>query len=137
MEITYSEDQITKVAEQLINEVPNKTLCFYGDMGAGKTTLIKEITKQLGAIGEANSPTFGIVNEYQDANEAVLAYHFDFYRLNDENEALDLGIEDYFSSNTWIFIEWPEIIETLLPSERVNIQLKVVNPNTRKLSFDN
>ena len=95
--IIYTEDQITKVAEQLIQEVSSKTLCFHGDMGAGKTTLIKAIVRQLGAVDEANSPTFGIVNEYQNTNEALLAFHFDFYRLNDESEAYDLGIEDYFN----------------------------------------
>ncbi|MCP4975517.1 MAG: tRNA (adenosine(37)-N6)-threonylcarbamoyltransferase complex ATPase subunit type 1 TsaE [Maribacter sp.] len=136
MEITYTEDQITEVAGQLIQEVPSKILCFHGAMGSGKTTLIKAIVRQLGAVDEANSPTFGIVNEYQKINEAVLAYHFDFYRLKDENEALDLGIEDYFSSDVWIFMEWPEKIESILPVERVDIQIEVLDPNTRKLSFN-
>lgn len=134
---TYTEDQIAEVAERLIQEVPSKILCFHGEMGSGKTTLIKAIVRQLGAVDEANSPTFGIVNEYQDINETVLAYHFDFYRLNDENEALDLGIEDYFSSDVWLFIEWPDKIESLLPVERVDIHIEVLNPITRRLSFDN
>ena len=134
--IIYTEDQIAHVAEQLIQEVPSKILCFHGEMGAGKTTLIKAIVRYLGAVDEANSPTFGIVNEYQDQNEVVLAYHFDFYRLNDENEALDLGIEDYFNSNAWLFMEWPEKIAAILPVERVDIYIEVLNPNTRKLSFD-
>ena len=135
MKITYKEDQIAKVAEQLIQEVPSKTLCFHGEMGAGKTTLIKAIVKLLGTVDEANSPTFGIVNEYQDQNEEVLAYHFDFYRLNDENEALDLGIEDYFNTDAWLFMEWPEKIKTLLPIDAVHIQIEVVDFSTRKLSF--
>ena len=135
MQITYKEDQIAKVAEQLIQEVPSKTLCFHGEMGAGKTTLIKAIVKLLGTVDEANSPTFGIVNEYQDQNEEVLAYHFDFYRLNDENEALDLGIEDYFNTDAWLFMEWPEKIKTLLPIDAVHIQIEVVDFSTRKLSF--
>ncbi len=134
--IIYSENQITDVAKQLIQEVPSRILCFQGEMGAGKTTLIKAIVRQLGAVDEAKSPTFGIVNEYQDQNEAVLAYHFDFYRLNDENEALDLGIEDYFNSDVWIFMEWPEKIATILPVERVDIYIEVLNNNTRKLIFD-
>lgn len=137
MKIVYTENQLPKVAQQLIKEVPSKTLCFYGDMGTGKTTMIKELVKQLGAIGEANSPTFGIVNEYHDAKDEVLAYHFDFYRLNDANEAFDLGIEDYFNSNAWIFMEWPEKIDAILPSDRVNIYLEVIDPVTRRLSFDN
>ena len=113
--ITYTEDQITKVAEQLIQEVPSKILCFHGEMGAGKTTLIKAIVRQLGAVDEANSPTFGIVNEYHKADEVLLAYHFDFYRLNDESEAYDLGIEDYFNTKAWLFMEWPEKIAAILP----------------------
>ena len=135
MQITYTEDQITKVAEQLIQEVPSKILCFHGDMGAGKTTLIKAIVKQLGAMDEANSPTFGIVNEYHNDDEMLLAFHFDFYRLNDENEAYDLGIEDYFNTDAWLFMEWPEKIAAILPLDAVHIQIEVVDFNTRKLSF--
>jgi tRNA threonylcarbamoyladenosine biosynthesis protein TsaE len=105
-------------------------------MGSGKTTLIKAIVRHLGAIDEANSPTFGIVNEYQNENEEVLAYHFDFYRLNDANEALDLGIEDYFLSDAWIFMEWPEKIENLLPEERVDVHIEIIDPTTRELAFD-
>ncbi len=135
MQLIYTEDQITKVAEQLIQEVPSKILCFHGDMGAGKTTLIKAIVKQLGAVDEANSPTFGIVNEYHNDDETLLAYHFDFYRLNDESEAYDLGIEDYFDTEAWLFMEWPEKIAAILPLDAVHIQIEVVDFNTRKLSF--
>ena len=133
--IIYTEDQIAEVTEQLIQEVPSKTLCFHGEMGAGKTTLIKALVNQLGAVDEANSPTFGIVNEYHKADETLLAYHFDFYRLNDENEAYDLGIEDYFNTDAWLFMEWPEKIEAILPLDAVHIQIEVVDFNTRKLSF--
>ena len=133
--IIYTEDQIAEVTEQLIQEVPSKTLCFHGEMGAGKTTLIKAIVKHLGAVDEANSPTFGIVNEYHNADETLLAYHFDFYRLNDENEAYDLGIEDYFNTDAWLFMEWPEKIEAILPLDAVHIQIEVVDFNTRKISF--
>ena len=135
MHLTYTEDQITKVAEQLIQEVPSKTLCFHGEMGAGKTTLIKAIVRQLGAVDEANSPTFGIVNEYHNDDEAVLAYHFDFYRLNDENEAYDLGIEDYFNTEAWLFMEWPEKITAILPLDAVHIHIEVIDFNIRKLSY--
>ncbi|NNK18875.1 MAG: tRNA (adenosine(37)-N6)-threonylcarbamoyltransferase complex ATPase subunit type 1 TsaE [Maribacter sp.] len=134
--IIYTENQLTKIANQFINKVPSKIVCFYGQMGSGKTTLIKAIVKQLGVVGEASSPTFGIVNEYQDINEEVLAYHFDFYRLNDENEALDLGIEDYFFSDAWIFMEWPEKIENLLPTDRVDVHIEIIDPTTRELTFD-
>jgi tRNA threonylcarbamoyladenosine biosynthesis protein TsaE len=133
--IVYTEKQINEAAAQLINEVPSKILCLHGDMGAGKTTLIKALVKQLGAKDEASSPTFGIVNVYHSIDEMILAYHFDFYRLNDEHEALDLGIEDYFSSEAWLFMEWPEKIEALLPEERVDIFIEVFSPNTRRISF--
>jgi len=133
--IVYTEKQITEVAAQLVKEVPSKILCLHGDMGAGKTTLIKALVKQLGAIDEASSPTFGIVNVYHSIDETILAYHFDFYRLADEHEALDLGIEDYFNSEAWLFMEWPEKIEALLPEERVDIFIEILRPNTRRISF--
>ena len=133
--ITYTENQIEEVARQLIENVPSKILCFHGEMGAGKTTLIKAIVRHLGAVDEANSPTFGIVNEYHNDDEALLAYHFDFYRLNDENEAYDLGIEDYFNTEAWLFMEWPEKITAILPLDAVHIHIDVVDFNTRKLIF--
>jgi len=135
MRITYTENQIEEVARQLIEHAPSKILAFYGQMGAGKTTLIKAIVKQLGGIGNANSPTFGIVNEYQNADEALLAYHFDFYRLNNEMEAYDLGIEDYLNSDVWIFIEWPEKIESILPNDATKLRIEILDPTTRKISF--
>ncbi|MGB5666455.1 MAG: tRNA (adenosine(37)-N6)-threonylcarbamoyltransferase complex ATPase subunit type 1 TsaE [Maribacter sp.] len=135
MHITYSENQIEKIARQVIENAPSKVLCFYGQMGAGKTTLIKAIVKQLGGAGVANSPTFGIVNEYHDNNDNLLAYHFDFYRLHNEIEAYDLGIEDYLNSDAWIFIEWPEKIESILPIDAAKIQIEVLDPTTRKISY--
>ena len=83
-------------------------------MGAGKTTLIKAILKEMGAIDSGSSPTFGIVNEYHNKDGELLAYHFDFYRLNDETEAYDMGLEDYLSQDCYIFIEWPEKIPSLI-----------------------
>ncbi len=133
--ITYTENQIKEVARQLIENIPNKILCLHGEMGAGKTTLIKAIVKQLGAVDEGNSPTFGFVNEYHKDDEALLAYHFDFYRLNNVNEAYDLGIEDYFNTDAWLFMEWPEKIAAILPLDAVHIHIEVVDINTRKLSF--
>lgn len=135
MQITYSESHINEVALQLIQQVPSKTLCFYGDMGAGKTTLIKALVKHLGGAGDANSPSFGIVNEYHKANDELLAYHFDFYRLNSEGEAFDFGIEDYFNSDVWLFIEWPEKILSILPHDAIKITIEVLDSETRKLSF--
>lgn len=133
METTFNEGEIEKVAEQLLTNTKSKTLCFYGDMGAGKTTLIKGLVKQLGGEDDANSPTFGIVNEYHSETGTLLAYHFDFYRLNDETEALDLGLEDYLNQNAWVFIEWPEKIKSFLPEDSTTILLEVLGPDTRKL----
>ena len=134
-EIIYTEKNIEEVASQLLENASSKVLAFYGQLGAGKTTLIKAIVRQLGAVDEANSPTFGIVNEYHNDDETLLAFHFDFYRLNNENEAYDLGIEDYFNTEAWLFMEWPEKIAAILPLDAVHIQIEVVDFNTRKLSF--
>ena len=90
-------------------------------MGVGKTTMIKELAKRLGVTDTINSPTFSIVNEYEIDNDKV--YHFDFYRIKNEEEALDIGIEEYFYSGHWILIEWPENIKNLLPLENTRINL--------------
>ena len=105
---------ITKKSFIYCSSAKNKTLLFYGQMGVGKTTLIKELCKSLGVLDNISSPTFSLVNEYQTAkNDKV--YHFDFYRIEDEEEAYDIGIEDYFDSKNWCFVEWPENIVNLLP----------------------
>ena len=105
-------------------------------MGAGKTTLIKALVKELGGKGSTSSPTFGIVNEYQNENGELLAYHFDFYRLEDASEALDMGLEDYLYSDAWIFMEWPKKIAEFLPQDTTDIFLEVVDAETRKLRID-
>lgn len=135
MEISYKEPQLQEIAEQVIEMATSKTFCFHAPMGAGKTTLVKAMLKKLGAGDPGHSPTFGIVNEYHDQNDELLAYHFDFYRLNDEMEALDLGLEDYLSRDVWIFIEWPEKIASLLPGDTTNIYIKVKDAETRELKF--
>mgnify|MGYP003637143924 FL=1 len=135
MTISYNITQISNVAQQLIAKVPSKTLCFYGEMGAGKTTLIKALVKELEGGGSTSSPTFGIVNEYHRDNGELLGYHFDFYRLNDDSEAWDIGLEEYLSSDTWIFMEWPEKIEGLLPPNRTEIRIEILDENNRQLSI--
>jgi len=135
MEITYKENQIYQVARQLINKSPSKTLCFYAPMGAGKTTLIKAVIKELGATDTGNSPTFGIVNEYHNPEGKLLAYHFDFYRLEEETEALDLGLEDYLNQNVWTFIEWPEKVPSFLPQDATNLKIEIIDPKTRSIMF--
>ncbi|SMP24299.1 tRNA threonylcarbamoyl adenosine modification protein YjeE [Muriicola jejuensis] len=93
------------------------------------------MVKHLGGLEEGNSPSFGIVNEYTYPDGELLGYHFDFYRIENTEEALDLGLEDYLNKDVWIFIEWPEKIEPLLPEERTNIKLEILGPETRQLTI--
>lgn len=132
--ISYTLAEIDAVARQLLDEVPDKTLLFHGAMGAGKTTLIKTLAHQLGVQDMTSSPTFGLVNEYE-GNNGCRIYHFDFYRIEDESEALDIGIEDYLYTDAWIFVEWPEKIEGLLPEEAVHIYIEEHPDGSRELSF--
>lgn len=132
-EIIYTQTQIQEIAQQIIDSAPSKTLCFYGDMGAGKTTLIKALVQALGGADTANSPTFGIVNEYHFESGELLGYHFDFYRLDNETEALDMGLEDYLDTNAWVFMEWPEKIPSFLPDDTTDIYLEIVDNSIRRL----
>ena len=133
--MTYTENEISAIAHEIITNATSKTLCFYGEMGAGKTTWIKALVKKIGNIETVNSPTFGIVNEYQHKNGEVLGFHFDFYRLNDETEALDLGFDDYLNQNVWVFIEWPEKISSFLPEDKTNISIQIIDAETRQIQF--
>ena len=133
---TFQLEDIQQVAKAVVEAAPGKQLCFYGEMGVGKTTFIKALLKELGAVDRGNSPTFGLVNEYHNANGQLLAYHFDFYRLEDETEALDMGLEDYLNSEAWIFMEWPEKIGSLLPEDVVTIFLHFVDENTRSIELN-
>lgn len=136
MQAQFSLDEIREVAKRILKQSTSKTLCFYAEMGAGKTTLIKALVQELDGSDIASSPTFGIVNQYHKEDGELLAYHFDFYRLEDETEALDLGFEDYLIQETWIFIEWPEKVQNLLPKETTNIFIELVDDKTRKLRID-
>ncbi|NIJ46037.1 tRNA threonylcarbamoyladenosine biosynthesis protein TsaE [Wenyingzhuangia heitensis] len=131
MEITYSLNNLPAVAKQIIEHTKSKTILFYATMGTGKTTLIKELASQLGC-NISSSPTFALVNEYETAQNQIL-YHFDFYRIEDENEAYDMGIEEYLYNNQWAFIEWPENVENLLPLDAQVITIKTNSDNTRTL----
>ena len=122
MEITFSIDQIASVAQQVVDANPKKVILFYGEMGAGKTTFIKQLCKTIGVTEATSSPTFSLVNEYQTTNNETV-YHFDFYRLKTETEALDMGVDDYLYSGNWCFIEWAEQIPNLIPEEHSVIRI--------------
>jgi len=133
MTLTYNLTEIDSIAEQLLSEVTSKTLLFYGEMGAGKTTLIKALIKALGSADIVSSPTFSLVNEYH-TNQGKI-YHFDFYRIEDETEALDMGFEDYLDSDSWKLIEWPQKIENLLEADMQKVEVFIEDENTRKLKL--
>ena len=117
--------ELPTIAKAIIDlSKEQKIIAFYGAMGAGKTTLIKEIAKQLGVTGVTSSPTFSLINEYHSADGTII-YHFDFYRIKNIDEAYDIGYEDYFYSNHYCFIEWPEKIEELLPSDTIKVSIKL------------
>ena len=134
MEIIFSLEAIEKVASQIIEQNPKKVILFHGEMGVGKTTLIKQLCKNLGITDTTSSPTFSLVNEYQSKdNQSV--FHFDFYRLNTETEALDMGIEDYLYSNSWCFIEWAGKIPNLIPETHSVIQIDLLSDGKRLLKL--
>ena len=124
MEIKISNlDNIQEAASAFIQQIgDHKVFAFYGSMGAGKTTFVKAICESLGVDDVITSPTFAIINEYH-ANDRVI-YHFDFYRIKKLEEVYDMGYEDYFYSGSLCFIEWPELIEELLPEEAVKVSIK-------------
>ncbi|OUS02971.1 tRNA (adenosine(37)-N6)-threonylcarbamoyltransferase complex ATPase subunit type 1 TsaE [Flavobacteriales bacterium 33_180_T64] len=133
MEITYQIEDIASVARQILERVSSKTLLFYGDMGVGKTTLIKSLVKAIGSHDDVSSPTFSIVNEY--ATKAASIYHFDLYRIQDEEEALNFGFEDYLYTSNWVFIEWPENAKNLLPEDANSIEIFHKNTTSRSLKL--
>lgn len=135
MEITFSLEEINTVAEQIIAQNPNKVILFHGEMGVGKTTLIKQLCKKLGVLEATSSPTFSLVNEYQTKDNQIV-YHFDFYRLKQEMEALDIGADDYLYSGNWCFIEWAEKIPNLIPEEHSVITIELLPENKRLLRLD-
>ena len=130
-----SVNELKQIATELIAEFgTNRVIAFYGEMGAGKTTLIKEICNELEVDEIANSPTFSIINEYL-SNTKETIYHFDFYRIEEESEVYDLGYEDYFYSDNYCFIEWPEKAPNLLPENTVKVDISVDNENNRLISI--
>lgn len=128
--------ELEKVALKLINQFPEyRVYAFYGKMGAGKTTFIQSVCKILGTNDNVTSPTFALINEYKTA-EMNSIFHFDFYRIKDIEEAFDLGYEDYIYSGNYCLIEWPEMIEPLLPENIVKIKIEVGEDGARIISAE-
>ena len=134
MNKNYSLEDLPIIASKIILLAKSKTLLFYGQMGVGKTTLIKEICKVLQVQDRISSPTFSLVNEYETSNKDKV-FHFDFYRITDEEEVFDMGIEEYLYNNDWCLIEWPKNIENLLPLEAVEIHLTILDNGKRNIQL--
>ena len=132
-EITYQLNQINSIAKTLLDAFNSKTILFNGEMGAGKTTLIKAILKSLNSDDDVSSPTFSIVNEYKIPNDKV--YHFDFYRIESIEEALNFGVEDYLYSDHWLLIEWSERVSELIPEDHCKIDIIINSPEERTLKL--
>ena len=129
-------DSIREAARQFVAATGENTVfAFYGKMGAGKTTFIKAVCEELGVEDVITSPTFAIVNEYRSDTTGELIYHFDFYRIKKIEEVYDMGYEDYFYSGALCFIEWPELVEELLPEDAVKVTIREEADGSRSLAF--
>lgn len=127
-------NELPAISLQILDYIADdRIILFFAPMGAGKTTLINELCRQLGVTEQPSSPTFSIVNEYQSANGTI--FHFDFYRLKDEREAYDLGYEDYFFSGNYCFVEWPEKIKSLLPETVTSLSISILKDGSRKIAL--
>ncbi|MDR3340469.1 MAG: tRNA (adenosine(37)-N6)-threonylcarbamoyltransferase complex ATPase subunit type 1 TsaE [Candidatus Symbiothrix sp.] len=130
-------ETIREPAKEFIRQMGDNTVfAFKGKMGAGKTTFIKAVCEELGVTEVINSPTFAIINEYRSDTTAELIYHFDFYRINSQQEAIDIGAPDYFDSGALCFIEWPEKIEPLLPADTVFVTIEEQENGERIMNYE-
>lgn len=129
------QDELDEVAQVFLRQAGHCPVwLFYGEMGSGKTTFIKSLCAQLGVKDTMSSPTFSIVNEYE-TNSRKKVYHFDFYRIKNEEEAYDIGSEEYFYSGDFCLIEWPEKIPSLIPAEHAEVSIAVENQNHRTIAL--
>jgi tRNA threonylcarbamoyladenosine biosynthesis protein TsaE len=130
-------ESIRKAAREFIRHIGDRRVfAFYGTMGAGKTTFVKAICEELGVTDVITSPTFAIVNEYSSSADPSVIYHFDFYRIKKLEEVYDMGYEDYFYSGALCFIEWPELIEELLPADAVHVSIAEQPDGSRTVTVD-
>lgn len=135
MELIFGLENIEENARTFIDNMGGNTVfAFYGKMGAGKTTFTKALCEALGVQDVINSPTFAIVNEYEAGNGEPI-YHFDFYRIKRISEAYDIGVDDYFYSGNLCFIEWPELVEEILPEETVKVTIEETPDGKRRVSW--
>ena len=135
MNIVFSLEEIDTVAKQVLHLNPEKVILFNGEMGAGKTTFIKSLCKILGVENPTSSPTFSLVNEYQTTTNQIV-YHFDVYRLKQQSEALDMGIDEYLYSGNYCFIEWAEKIPDLIPENHSVITISTLSDGKRLLILE-
>lgn len=131
-------ETLPQAAKEFAAQMGDETVyAFYGEMGAGKTTFIGELCRALGVEDDlANSPSFSIINEYRSDTTAELIYHFDLYRLENIDDALEIGVEDYFDSGALCLLEWPERIEALLPDDTVKVHITVNPDESRTLTIE-
>ncbi|WP_028282079.1 tRNA (adenosine(37)-N6)-threonylcarbamoyltransferase complex ATPase subunit type 1 TsaE [Olleya marilimosa] len=135
MTIQYNIEQVETVAKQVLEAATSKIILFEGDMGVGKTTLIKTLVGLLGSEDLVSSPTFSLVNEYKGINDNI--FHFDLYRVDDEEELYNFGIETYIYSNDYVFVEWPNLLKPLLQDQFTTINIKLSENSTRELTLTN
>ena len=133
MKLEYSLKNISKVSQKIVENIKHKIIVFEGEMGSGKTTLIKSICKKINTIDNVSSPTFSLINEYKSQNSII--YHFDFYRIKNINEAYDFGANEYIDSGRLCLIEWGFKIKEMLPEQYHVIKIKKVSKNLRELIF--
>jgi tRNA threonylcarbamoyladenosine biosynthesis protein TsaE len=132
--ISVKLEELDTVATKLLEIGYPGVWCFHGDLGTGKTTLIKSICLRLGVTTGVTSPTFSIINEYT-GRQSERIYHFDFYRLKKETEAYDIGVDEYFESGHYCFVEWPEFIPSLIPKKHIDIWIHVAELDTRTVAY--